>query len=263
MTLNIAHRGGAQLMPENTLAAFADALARGCNGVELDVQLSADGVAVVHHDYRLNPGYCRGPDGLWLTGETPRIKDLTLLQLQAYDVGRPAPASDYAYAHPGVTAVDGQRIPTLAEAVALLRGNPFQLFVELKSGVSPHSAEPEALADAALAVCGGHLDQVIFVGFDWRGLVRVRQRAPKARCWFTTDRLAGDYLPMLDAIKAAGAEGWFPHVADATGLAISAAHARDLKIGAWTVNDPTQMRRLIKQGLDAICTDRPDLFWAG
>ena len=53
---NIAHRGGAQLMPENTLAAFADALARGCDGAELDVQLTRDGVAVVHHDFRLMAG---------------------------------------------------------------------------------------------------------------------------------------------------------------------------------------------------------------
>jgi glycerophosphoryl diester phosphodiesterase len=263
MTLNIAHRGGAQLMPENTLAAFADALARGCDGIELDVQLSADGVAVVHHDYRLNPGYCRGPEGHWLRGETPRIKDLTLLQLQAHDVGRPAPGSDYAHAHPGVTPVDGARIPTLAEVVALAQGKALQLFVELKSGLSPDSADPEALADAALAMGGGHLDQVIFVGFDWRGLARVRRRAPKARCWFTTDRLAGDYLPVLDAIQAAGGEGWFPHAADATGPAIAAAHARGLTIGAWTVNDPAQMRRLAEQGLDAICTDRPDLLLAG
>lgn len=255
--LNIAHRGGAQLMPENTLAAFADALARGCDGAELDVQLSADGVVVVHHDYRLNPGYCRGPDGHWLSGETPRIKDLTLAQLQAYDIGRPAPGGDYAYAHPGVIPADGQRIPALADVVALIRARPFRLFVELKSNAGPDSADPEALADAALAVCAGHLDRVIFVGFDWRGLVRVRQRAPKACCWFTTDRLRGDYRPVLDAIKAAGGQGWFPHFADATGLAIAEAHARRLKIGAWTVNDPADMRRLAE--LDAICTDRPDL----
>ncbi len=259
---NIAHRGGAQLMPENTLAAFADAMARGCDGAELDVQLSADGVVVVHHDYRLNPGYCRGPDGRWLTGETPRIKDLTVAELQVYDVGCPAPAGDYAYAHPLLAAVDGEPIPTLADVIALTEGK-FLLFVELKSGASPDSAAPEALADAALAVCAGHLERVIFVGFDWRGLVRVRKRAPQAACWFTTDRLHRDYRPMLDAIKAAGGQGWFPHHADATGLAISDAHARGLKIGAWTVNQPGDMRRLTAQGLDAICTDRPDLLRAG
>ena len=70
--LNIAHRGGAGLRPENTVVAFADAIARGCDGGELDAQLSADGVAVVHHDFRLNPGYAR-KDGVWLKSPAPRI----------------------------------------------------------------------------------------------------------------------------------------------------------------------------------------------
>src|SRR5580704_8884774 len=107
--LNIAHRGGAGLMPENTVAAFEDAMARGADGAELDVQLSADGVVVVHHDYRLNPSYCRTPDGDWLTGPGPRIKDLTWAQLKTFDLGRPKPGSDYARAHPDLTAIDGAR----------------------------------------------------------------------------------------------------------------------------------------------------------
>jgi len=86
-TLNIAHRGGAALRPENTLAAFRHAIALGCDGAELDVQLSADGMAVVHHDFRLNPALTR-KDGAWLAGETPRIKDLTLDRLRSFDLGR-------------------------------------------------------------------------------------------------------------------------------------------------------------------------------
>jgi glycerophosphoryl diester phosphodiesterase len=260
-TLNIAHRGGAALRPENTLAAFGHAIALGCDGAELDVQLSADGMAVVYHDARLHPGYTRR-NGAWLKGITPRIRDLTLAELQQFDIGQPAPASDYAYAHPMLAAVEGARIPSLVEvlAVAAAAPSPFLLLVELKSDSGGDSADPVALADAALAACAGHLDQVIFVGFDWRGLLRIRQQSPSARCWFTTDKLQGDYLPMLDAIKAAGGDGWFPHHADATGLAISDAHARGLKIGAWTVNERAEMTRMIGQGIDAICTDRPDIF---
>jgi glycerophosphoryl diester phosphodiesterase len=257
-TLNIAHRGGAGLMPENTMAAFGDAMARGADGAELDVQLSADGVVVVHHDYRLNPGYCRAPDGNWLTDAGPRIKDLTLAELKTFDLGRPRPDSDYARAHPDLTAIDGARVPALAEVVAAARTKDFILFVELKSDTSPDSADPLALADATLAVCGDYLGRIVFVGFDWRGLVRLRPRAPQAECWFTTDRLTGDYRPVLDGIQGAGAAGWFPHFADATGPAIADAHARGLKIGAWTVNEIADMQRLAGQGLDALCTDRPD-----
>ena len=153
------------------------------------------------------------------------------------------------------------RISSLVEVLALAADAPapFLLMVELKSD---SSADPALLADAALTACGDHLDQVIFVGFDWRGLLRIRQQSPSARCWFTTDNLQGDYLPMLDAIKAAGGDGWFPHHADATGLAISDAHARGLKIGAWTVNEKAEMAKLRKLGIDAICTDWPDLLQA-
>jgi len=258
-TLNIAHRGGAGLRPENTLTAFRHAIALGCDGAELDVQLSADGVAVVHHDYRLNPALTRR-DGSWLTGETPRIKDLRFAELQSYDLGRPDPASDYARLHPALTPVDGARIPSLAAVAALPAPRTFFLLVELKSSQDLASADPIALADAALEVMRDQLVRTIFVGFDWRGLARIKSRMPEARCWFTTDKLQSDARPLLDLIKAAGGEGWFARYQDATGEAVAEARARGLQVAAWTVNDVAEMNRLIGLGLDALCTDRPDLF---
>ena len=59
MVWNIAHRGGAALYPENTLAGFRNAVALGCDGAELDVQLSKDGEVIVFHDYLLKPEICR------------------------------------------------------------------------------------------------------------------------------------------------------------------------------------------------------------
>ena len=63
---------------------------------------------------------------------------------------------------------------------------------------------------------------------------------------------------MIDIIAAAGGEGWFPHFPDATPENVAYARQRGLKVGAWTVNNPADMRRLM--ALDAICTDRPDLL---
>jgi glycerophosphoryl diester phosphodiesterase len=257
---NIAHRGGAQLMPENTLAAFADALARVCDGAELDVQLTRDGVAVVHHDFRLKAGVAR-KDGVWLTEPGPRLKDLSLAELREYDVGSARPGSDYALSHPLLKAAEAP-VPTLDEVVALAAraGRRFTLFAELKCDGSEDSADPQALADAAYdgIAAEGFLDSVIFVGFDWRALARIRQRAPTARCWFTTDKLHGDARPVIDAIATAGGQGWFPNFQDATPEMIAYARALGLKVGAWTVNAPADMRRLMD--LDAICTDRPDLL---
>src|SRR4051812_14321679 len=229
---NIAHRGGAQLMPENTRAAFADALARGCDGVELDVQLTCDGVAVVHHDFRLKADMTR-KDGAWLMQTGPRIKDLGWEDLQQFDVGTPRPNSDYANSHPLLKPLDAG-IPSLEEVVALA-GQGFRLFVELKCDAGDDSSDPVALADAAYEICAGR-DNIIFVGFDWRALARIRQRDPGARCWFTTDKLSDDARPVIDAIAAAGGQGWFPNFQDATPQAIAYARSRRLKVGAWTVN---------------------------
>lgn len=250
---NIAHRGGAQLWPENTLAAFRAARSLGCDGVELDVQLSADGVAVVHHDFRLMAGVARN-GGAWLTEPGPRIKDLTMAQLRQFDIGHSQPGSAYAATHPLLRFADGAGVPTLEE-VAALRTPDFRLIVELKCDGSDDSADPVALADAAFAVTG--LD-AIYVGFDWRALMRIR--ALGGVCWFTTDKLPGDARPMIDAIVASGGQGWFPNFLDAAPQAVEYARAQGLKVGAWTVNDISDMTRL--SGLDALCTDRPDVLSA-
>jgi len=134
------------------------------------------------------------------------------------------------------------------------------LLVELKSSTDPASADPIALADATLAVMQGHLDRTIFVGFDWRGLARIKSRAPAVRCWFTTDQLPGEAAPVLDMIKAAGGDGWFPRHEDAIEINVAGAHARGFQVAAWTVNEPADMRRLLNLKLDAICTDRPDIL---
>ena len=302
--LNIAHRGGAGLMPENTLAAFRDAAARGCDGAELDAQLSKDGEVVVYHDYRLKPEITRGPGGAFLTRPTPRIKDLTLAELRAFDIGGRDPASEYAHAHPDAKAVDGERIPTLAEVVEVSKtaARPFHLFVELKTSFADRdiSADPVALAEASVKVlkAADYLDRTIFVGFDWPGLLHAKKIAPQAQCWFTTlaqswfregtppsedDPPSEPALQMLRywaasgtspwaggydavkygnsiqrAIKAAGGDGWFPTYTDINPQSVAQARALGLKVGAWTVDERADMKRMLD--LDALCTDRPDVL---
>lgn len=261
-TLNFAHRGGAALYPENSLAAFRNAMALGCDGAELDVQLSADGVAVVYHDARLHPGYTR-QSGAWLEGEGPRVKDLTLAQLRGCDIGRLRPGSDYAKAHPGVQPVDGETIPTLEEVIALVAPTAdFRLQVELKSDTSDDSADPAALADAALAVVeqADFLSRAIFVGFDWRALMRLHQVQPRAEIWCTSNHDIAGTAPLFNIIRGLGGRGWFPHFSQLTAEAAALARSYDLRLGAWTVNDPDEMRRLRALGVDAICTDCPDIL---
>ena len=265
-TLNIAHRGGAQARPENSLAAFGYAATCGYDGVELDVQLSRDGEVVVFHDFRLNPEICRDENGRWLTTPTPRIKDLTLAELKRIDIGRGDPASAYARRHPHTVWRDGERIPTLDEVVSVAEKvrAPFTLFVELKtSAAEPDlSALPAELAERVLAVLSArdYLKRSVLIGFDWRGLVHAKRIAPEVRCWFST--MTFDGPSVLHQIKGQGGDGWFPAFAYATEETARAARSLGLKVGAWTVDDPAEMRRLIALGLDAICTDRPELLTA-
>lgn len=306
MTLNIAHRGGAALFPENTLAAFRNAVALGCDGAELDVQLSRDGEVVVFHDYCLKPGICRDATGVWLKVPTLRIKDLTLSELRDFDIGRADPASARGRVHSLVRAVDGERIPTLGEVIDVASGanKSFRLFIELKTSFADRnvSADPAELADATLNVLRAHdyRDRAVLVGFDWPGLLHAKRLEPEVECWFTTYAQSWfrDAPPPLEdnppsepvlqmlrrwartgtspwaagydavnyrgsmarAIKAAGADGWFPMYRDATAEAVAEAHALGLKVGAWTVDEPSAMRQLLAGGIDAVCTDRPDLL---
>jgi glycerophosphoryl diester phosphodiesterase len=302
---NIAHRGGAQLQPENTLAAFHHALALGCDGAELDVQLTHDDRLVVFHDFHLKGDLCRNAAGVWLNPPLPRINEMSLPALQRIDVGRAQPNSAYERTHPNVAWRNDARIPLFTEVVDAVRSvKSFRLFVELKSCFSTPgiSAAPEMLAMHAVQSVhvGDMLDRTVFVSFDWRGLKAVKRQAPQAQCWFTTlpqswfapgtpppkdDPPGAHALEVLRhwavegkspwaagfdamrhggsivrAIKAAGGDGWFAYHSDVTAETVAAAHALGLKIGAWTVNDAEDMRALDALGIDAICTDRPDVL---
>ena len=81
------HRGARGVMPENTRAGFAYAFAIGIEVIELDVLSTADGVAVVTHNPYLSPTSTRMPNGAWLDAEDVGVHNLTLNQLQSYDIG--------------------------------------------------------------------------------------------------------------------------------------------------------------------------------
>ena len=264
--LNIAHRGGAGLWPENTLFAFQNAVARGYDAAELDVQLTRDNQLVVFHDFRLKPEICRGADGKWLAAPGPFIKDLTLAELRSFDIGRPQPGTDYARAHPDVTPRDGERIPLLSEVIDLAKARKdFRLFVEIKTNFRDRaqSAAPEAVADAAIATLktANFLERAIICGFDWAALRHVLKAAPQQECWFTTlppNERSEDVASLLRTIGASGGKGWSPSRFDASAENINQAHAAGLKVGVWTVNTQDEMRALGAAGADAIFTDRPD-----
>jgi len=190
--LNIAHRGGAGLRPENTLAAFAHALDLGVDGFELDVHVAKDGAVVVFHDDRLKPEIVRDANGAWLDKPGPLIKDLTLAELQSYDIGRLMPGTPYAARYPDYMPCDGERIPRLADVIFLIKrgGGSERLWIELKTNFTDRSqtASPKAMAEAVVRVLKREkfLDRAVLVGFDWPALIAAKKIEPKLTCWLTT-----------------------------------------------------------------------------
>lgn len=270
----IGHRGARGLFPENTREGFAAAAALGIDGIELDVALSADGVAVVSHDPALNPALTRGADGAWVGAPGPLIRALPAAALAAYDVGRIRPGSALAAAFPDQTPIDGARIPRLEAALAL-PGVSFLIELKTLPDHPDWTAPAPVLAEAALAAAerAGALGRATFESFDWRGPRHLRRTRPGLRlAWLTRPATVAAAALWWDgprpedfagsvprAVAAEGGQVWAPEHVDLTADQIAEAHGLGLEVFVWTVNEPADMARLIGWGIDGLITDRPDV----
>ncbi len=260
------------------------------SGIELDVHLSADDVVVVHHDYALHPDIARDARGAWVPDSArPLLRDLTLAELRAYDVGRLRPDTDYARRYPAQVPSDGARIPTLDDVITLFLAEcapPTRLVVEIKTDPTRPtlSATPELLADRTVAAlrARGVVDRTQIISFDWRPLQRVQQIAPEIPTSYLTveskdfDSVergldgASPWMAGLDvdahggsvprAIRAAGGHNWSPNFRNVSAEALADAKTAGVRVFPWTVNAEGDMVRLLELGVDGITTDRPDLL---
>ncbi len=279
------HRGARGLLPENTLPAFAQALAIGVTTLELDTAVTQDGVVVVSHDATLNPDITRGSDGQWLARNDIAIHTLNFAQLQHYDVGRIRPQSNYAQRFSMQQPIDGTRMPPLADVFALTRraGNSTVRF-NIETKISPeqpqHTLSPEAFARALIALIRAENleSRVTIQSFDWRTLLVVQQEAPQIatvylsvqQSWqdnirakevsspWTADFHVSRYGSVPQMIKAAGGAVWSPYFADVTRQTVLEAQQAGLKVVVWTVNEARDIARMIDFGVDGIISDYPD-----
>ena len=287
--LVIGHRGAAGLAPENTLSAFEKACELEVNAVELDVQLSADDKIVVYHDYTLQPEIARMPGGQWVDRPGPALKKLTFAQLKTYDVGRLKPGTRYADRYPDQKAVDGERIPTLAEVISLLKAKCLQttrLWIEIKTDPEKAdlSSSPQTLVETVTTLLRRQdfSARVCILSFDWRALVQVQKISPEIPTIYLSHVgeslnnikpgqpglspwMAGldidDFSGSIPrAVKAAGGKYWAPYYKYLTYALLEEAHQLGLKVYVWTVDSRRDMERLQEMGVDGIITNRPDIL---
>ena len=285
------HRGARGLAPENTLPAFARALELGVRTLELDTGITRDGVVVVSHNRALDPDITRGPDGAWIASHAPVIHEVDYAELVRYDVGRLKPGTDYAAQFPAQAAVDGARIPRLAEVFALadrVGGRRVRFNIETKiSPLAPsQTLPPEEFTRAVVDEIrrAGMASRSSLQSFDWRTLQIAQKIAPEIETVYLTSQqkwgdnvcagappecapspwTAGfqlkDHGSVPRMVKAAGGRVWSPYFRDIDAALVKEAHALGLRVIVWTVNDPAEMKRMLELGVDGLITDRPDLY---
>ncbi len=221
-----AHRGGAALAPENTIAAFDNARALGVDGIELDVRLSRDGIVVVHHDHTLER----------TTTLRGRVADHAADQLER------------------------EGVPRLASVLA--RYSDVRVIIELKdnsAGLAHRVVTDVRTAGAESRVCLGSfwlrvlraartLDPELATS-----AAREEVRWALYRSWcrwpLRAPAYTGYQIPEFSGSTRVVSRRFINH-----------AHQAGLGVQVWTVDDPADARRLIEWGVDALITDRPDLL---
>ncbi|ANS73797.1 hypothetical protein AWM70_03760 [Paenibacillus yonginensis] len=230
--LNIAHRGASGYCPENTMAAFKRAIELGANGIETDVQMTADGHLVLIHD-----------EGLQRTAGSPkRVKDVTLEELRTLDAG--------SWYDPSFA---GERVPTLRELLELVLPTSVQVNIELKNGIVQYPGLEEAVIQEVREL--GLSDRIIISSFNHYSLVKCKQLAPEIRTGVLY--MEGLYEPWKYA-AGLGADALHPHYFAVLPEWVAASAEQNIAYHPFTVNKEEDMKRLLEAGVAAIITDYPD-----
>ena len=237
--LVIAHRGDSAHRPENTLASFAGALEVGASMVELDVQLTGDGHVVVLHD----PLVDRTTDG---RGD---VRQMTLAEVRALSAGFHDRFGE---------AWVGERVPTLAEALALLHGRA-RVMIEIKkeSVTDDEDGGLEARTIAEVRRQNAS-DEVALISFEHRALLRCQKLAPE----ITRGHLFGRTKPeeVVPAARDAGCGIVMPHKGQLSDAIADAARGAGLRLATWVVDEPTELKRLARFGLYGVGSNCPGVL---
>jgi glycerophosphoryl diester phosphodiesterase len=245
-TLVIAHRGGRGLWPEGTLYAFEQALTLGVDVLDMDLRATRDGVLVVMHDKAVD----RTTDG------TGAVGDYTLAELKKLDA-----AFNWSIDGGRIYPLRGKgiRIPTLTEV--------FREFPDTHLDIEIKEEDPAAITALCDSIKKYRMtDQVLVDSFKSDVLKAFRRVCPQvatsagateAQIFYGLYRIGLQAL-FTPASQALQLPQHFKGRQVVTQSLVAAAHERNLKVYVWTVNDPLQMHRLLRSGVDGIITDFPD-----
>jgi len=223
----MAHRGSSAKAPENTMAAFRQAIADGADWIELDVQETADGEVVVMHD----------SDFMKLSKNPLKIWDAQFTDLSSIDIG---------------SWFDGrfsdERVPTLAEVLRLCK-DKIGVNIELKYYGHNQQLEQRVVD---IVEAEGMAEQIMVMSLKPDGIAKIKSLRPAWKCGL----LLSVYVGKLQSITA---DFLAVNSQFATRNFVNRAHQADKQVFVWTVNDAATMSQLLNRKVDGILTDRPEL----
>jgi glycerophosphoryl diester phosphodiesterase len=234
----IGHRGAAACAPENTLAGLRKASELGCRWVEFDVRLTMDKHLILLHDDRIE----RTTDG------RGRAAALALAALRHCDAG--------AWYGPGFR---GERIPTLADAVALLGELGIGANVELKAA---RGREAETGAAAAAVLCRLwpiHLPAPLISSFHQDALAAARARSPEIARGILFRAVPKNWRAIAESLGCAAIHADHRRLHPAIAAEISQS---EYPLLAYTVNNPTRAHMLLEWGVTSVFSDVPHILAA-
>jgi glycerophosphoryl diester phosphodiesterase len=248
LPLIVAHRGASAWAPENTLAAFAQAVDCGAEGFELDVRLARDGVPMVIHDATLRrTGLCAGEVG-----------KMTSRELVAVGVGDWFNRAHAALASPDYTS---ERIPTLESVFQKLADwIPATVYIELKT--EPDNASRLVTEVVDLVSRYKLQSRVVIVSFALSAIAQAKSLDSTiiTGALFAPNHGAGTGLrgeKILQAAVDSGADEVLLHRLIARPRLVDAAKRQGLPVTVWTVDEPAWLQKALKLGLHALITNDP------
>lgn len=223
------HRGDCTVAPENTLPAFRSAILKGGDRIELDVQMTSDGVVVVTHDSNLKR----------CTGKNAKVYDLTYAEVAQLDAGRWF-SSRFA----------DTRIPTLEQVLQLCRGR-IGLNVEIKPSAVTPALEAETVR--LLREYGFDSSNCVITSQSYETLHKVKALAPEYPTGYILALGVGNYYDLPDA------DFFSVETTFITSGMVNAVHLRGKTVSAWTIDREKVATHMLELGVDDLITDKPDM----
>jgi glycerophosphoryl diester phosphodiesterase len=232
--LIIGHRGASAVAPENTMAAFREAIAVGADGIEFDVRLARDGVPVVIHDSSL-----RRTGGL-----NKRVADPSSQEISKVDVG--------SWFAPRFT---NESVPSLSELFTLFQSNNASLYLEMKCD-SPAEYKPLAEACCQMIEEYSFKERVVVECFQLAALQILKEIDSEIKTAALFDRVFTDQSVITRATQI-GAMAVALHHRLARRELVEKSKQVGLHVAVWTVDDPAWVQIARDIGIDALITNDP------